>query len=42
MKAHLIAYIALTIVVSLSLFAHHSQSAYTDASGAISIISLSM
>jgi hypothetical protein len=37
MKAHLIASMALTIVLSQPLFAHHSQSAYTDASAAISI-----
>ena len=38
MRAHLAALIALTFIVADGpLLAHHSQSAYTDASGAISI-----
>jgi hypothetical protein len=38
MKPHLIAIILVTVVgASAALSAHHSQSAYTDASGAISI-----
>jgi Family of unknown function (DUF6152) len=38
MKPHLIAIVLVTVVAgSAALSAHHSQSAYTDASGAISI-----
>jgi hypothetical protein len=38
MRAHLAAFIALTVIVADGrLVAHHSQAAYTDASGAISI-----